>query len=166
MNLLRFRSAKPGDVSVIHVVNAAAYLPAYMDVVDTAPEPVEKSYENHVARGDVCIAEVDGQAVGVVVMETRADHVFIYSVAVVPAAQNRGVGKALLLFSEHHAARKHLPELRLSTNLKMDKNIAVYREHGFVELGKRPHPFRPGEIEVDMAKPVDVQPLELPRQLD
>jgi ribosomal protein S18 acetylase RimI-like enzyme len=47
-----------------------------------------------------------------------------------------------------------LRELRLYTNTRMRRNVALYTSCGFVETGERPHPSRPGEELVDMAKPV------------
>jgi hypothetical protein len=36
----------------------------------------------------------------------------------------------------------------------MEKNIALYRQHGYVETGTRPHPSRVGEMLVDMERTV------------
>lgn len=46
----------------------------------------------------------------------------------------------------------HLPEVRLYTNAKMERNIALYKAYGFHETGRRPNPYRPGWTIVDMAK--------------
>ncbi|TIT50241.1 MAG: GNAT family N-acetyltransferase, partial [Mesorhizobium sp.] len=48
-----------------------------------------------------------------------------------------------------------LPEVRLYTNAKMERNIALYKEYGFHETGRRPNPYRPGWTIVDMAKTVE-----------
>ena len=34
----------------------------------------------------------------------------------------------------------------------MEKNIALYRRHGYVETGTGPHPSRVGEALVDMVR--------------
>jgi ribosomal protein S18 acetylase RimI-like enzyme len=36
----------------------------------------------------------------------------------------------------------------------MERNLALYRRHGFVEVGTRPHPSRAGEVLVDMVRPL------------
>lgn len=39
-------------------------------------------------------------------------------------------------------------------NLRMARNVAVYRRHGYVELGMRAHPSRAAEMLVDMVRSV------------
>ena len=36
----------------------------------------------------------------------------------------------------------------------MEKNIALYRRHGYAETGTRPHPSQAGEVLVDMVRAV------------
>ncbi len=40
------------------------------------------------------------------------------------------------------------------SNLRMARNAALYRRHGYVEIGTRPHPIRAGEMLLDMARSV------------
>lgn len=47
------------------------------------------------------------------------------------------------------------PEIRLYTNALMERNIALYRGFGFQETGRRPNPYRPGWMLVDMTKDID-----------
>jgi ribosomal protein S18 acetylase RimI-like enzyme len=59
---------------------------------------------------------------------------------------------ALLHFADKQAAAIGRPEVRLYTNEKMERNIALYRRHDFVEMGTRPHPSRPGDVLVDIVQ--------------
>ena len=95
-----------------------------------------------------------GREVGVAVLEERCDHLLVYSIAVAPTEQRLGHGRALLEFADQRAAAIGAEEIRLYTNLRMEKNIALYRRHGYVEAGIRPHPSRPGEMLVDMTRSV------------
>ena len=67
--------------------------------------------------------------------------------------------KALALRCSNYADEQTrlwgLPEVRLYTNARMERNIALYLAYGFHETGRRPNPYRPGWVLVDMAKPVD-----------
>jgi hypothetical protein len=45
-------------------------------------------------------------------------------------------------------------EIRLYTNDRTARNLALYRSCGFVESGRRAHPTRPGMTLVDLAKPL------------
>lgn len=74
----------------------------------------------------------------------------VYSIAVRPTEQGQGHGRTLLDFADQRAAALGAAEIRLYTNARMAKNIALYRRHGYVAAGTRAHPSRAGEILVDM----------------
>jgi ribosomal protein S18 acetylase RimI-like enzyme len=69
-----------------------------------------------------------------------------------PNSSEKGFGSALLHFADQRAIEIGAREVRLYTNQRMEQNLALYRRHGFVEVGTRPHPSRPGEVLVDMTK--------------
>src|SRR3984893_3650732 len=146
------RRAGPSDVGVVQQISADAYIPAYKAVIGAIPKPAFEDYTPRIQRGEVWILEVDSEAVGVAVLEERADHLLVYSIAVRPEKQRKGYGAALLQFADQRAIAIGVPEIRLYTNQRMEQNLALYRRHGFVEVGTRPHPSRPGEVLVDMTK--------------
>ncbi len=121
-------------------------------MIGAVPKPASEDYGPRIARGEVWLLEHDGAAQGLVVLEPKADHLLVYSVAVAPAAQRRGHGRTLLDFADERAVLLGLREVRLYTNVRMEANVRLYRSCGFVELGRRPHPSRAGEFLVDMAK--------------
>ena len=59
-------------------------------------------------------------------LERHPQHALIFSVAVAPAFQRKGLGIALLRHAEHQADEWVVPELRLYTNARMERNIALY----------------------------------------
>ncbi len=73
------------------------------------------------------------------------------NVAVEPACQGQGIGRALLAFAEAEARRRGFAELRLSTNVLMAPNIALYRRRGYAETERREES---GFRRVYMAKPL------------
>ena len=79
-------------------------------------------------------------------------YLLVYSIAVTPKYQGRGYGRELLVFADQQAIAAGLTEVRLYTNRRMVQNVRLYRNSGYVEIGARPHPSRPGEVLVDMAK--------------
>jgi len=103
----------------------------------------------------VWVLEVEGEPTGVAVLEERTDHLLVYSIAVKPDAQRKGYGAALLEFADQRAIGLGLREVRLYTNERMEANLRLYRRHGFVEIAKRPHPSRPGQVLVDMIRRLD-----------
>jgi ribosomal protein S18 acetylase RimI-like enzyme len=148
----KMRRAVPGDVDIIQRISADAYIPAYMPVLGTIPKPAIEDYRSRIERGEVWILEIEGEPTGIVVFAENPDHLLIYSIAVKPDAQRKGYGKALLDFAAQRGIDLGLHEVRLYTNEQMKRNLMLYRRHGFVEVGRRPHPSRPGQVLVDMVR--------------
>ena len=94
------------------------------------------------------------KAAGVMVLEPAADRLAIYSLAVSPTHQGQGIGRQMIQAAEQMAATAGLAELRLFTNDRMARNLALYQRVGFHETGRRPNPHRKGWVLVDMAKMV------------
>jgi len=107
-----------------------------------------------IERGEVWLLACGDSYVGAAVLEERRDHLLVYSIAVRPTEQGRGHGRALLDFADQRAIAAGLAVIRLYTNVRMEKNIALYRRHGYAETGTRPHPSRAGEVLVDMVRAV------------
>ncbi len=148
----RIRLARFEDAALVHAISAEAYIPAYQKVLGVVPKPAVEDYSHRIAQGTVWLAELDEQPTGVLVIELAADHLLIYSIAVVPCSQRRGIGSALLGFAEELAGDMGLSQIRLYTNKRMERNLSFYRRKGFVEIGERPHPDRANEVLVDMTK--------------
>lgn len=145
------RRAGPADLATIGQLTAAAYAP-YTVMFGAPPLPVTEDYAPRLARSEVWLLEDAGAAVALVVLERRPDHLMIYSLAVAPDRQGQGHGRRLLALAEDEARAAGLAELRLFTNSRMARNIALYERFGYQELGRRPNPTRSGWVLVDMAK--------------
>ena len=153
--VIKFRRADPVDKEAIQRISADAYVPAYMAILGTIPKPATEDYGPRIEKGQVWILEVEGEPTGVAVLEECADHLLVYSIAVKPNAQRKGYGTALLNFADQRAIGLGLREVRLYTNERMEQNLRLYRRHGFVEVAKRAHPSRPGQVLVDMVRRLD-----------
>jgi ribosomal protein S18 acetylase RimI-like enzyme len=152
---VKFRRASPVDKEAIQRISADAYIPAYMTVLGTIPKPATEDYGVRIGKREVWILEIEGEPTGIAVLEERADHLLVYSIAVKPDAQRKGYGIALLNFADQRAIALGLREIRLYTNERMEGNLRLYRRHGFVEIAKRPHPSSPGQVLVDMIRRLD-----------
>ena len=148
------RLARPEDLAAIVALTEAAYAP-YNAILEAPPIPVTEDYAPRIANGEVWLLESGGEPAGVLTLERHADHAMIFSVAVSPAFQRKGFGTKLLNHADQQTRLWGLPEIRLYTNAKMERNIALYLAYGYRETGRRPNPYRPGWVLVDMAKPVD-----------
>ena len=75
-----------------------------------------------------------GRLVGFAILIAQPGYLLLENVAVLPAAQGRGVGARLLGLAEEHARGLGLAEVRLYTNEAMTENIAYYTRHGYAEI--------------------------------
>ncbi|MCA0013253.1 GNAT family N-acetyltransferase [Mesorhizobium sp. B292B1B] len=151
---MKIRKALAPDVTAVMTLTTDAYAP-YTSLLGAPPIPVSEDYAPRIARGEVWLLESGGELAGLIVLERHEDHAMIFSVAVAPGFQGKGFGTALLKHADQQARLWGVPEVRLYTNAKMERNIALYLAYGYRETGRRPNPYRPGWVLVDMAKPVD-----------
>ncbi|WP_306190833.1 GNAT family N-acetyltransferase [Streptomyces sp. MK5] len=131
------RAAAAADVPAVRAVTDAAYRP-YIERIGVVPAPMEADHAADVAAGKVFVARepAAGRVVGLVVIEARADHLFLDSIAVHPDAHGRGVGRRLLQFVDARARALGLEEIRLYTNAMMWENQEIYPRYGY-EVGER-----------------------------
>ncbi|OWV95975.1 GNAT family N-acetyltransferase [Rhizobium sp. R693] len=153
---MMLRAASPDDLQAVEALTTEAYAP-YTRLLGRPPIPVTEDYAPRIGRGEVWLREVHGELAGLAVVERHPDHVMLFSIAVSPRFQGSGHGLAILRWVEEIAREWRLPEVRLYTNARMERNIALYRAFGFQETGRRENPHRPGWVIVDMAKPVSGQ---------
>ena len=146
-----FTRATPADLDAVVALTEAAYRP-YTELLGAPPLPVTADYAPRIAAGEVWLRRTPAGLAGLLVLELHLDHAMIESVAVAPDCQGQGHGLALLRLAEDLAAEAGLTELRLYTNARMERNIALYAAFGYRETGRRPNPHRPGWTIVDMAK--------------
>ncbi len=113
------RRAGAADVAAVNALQHAAYA-RNRTILGLEPLPLTVDYATIVADYDVWLLEQGDALEGVLILETRADDLLIWSVAVAPEAQGR----------------------RLYTGEKLTGNIAWYERHGFArerieDLGDR-----------------------------
>jgi ribosomal protein S18 acetylase RimI-like enzyme len=151
---MTLRKALAGDLQAVVSLTKAAY-GHYTALFGAPPMPVTEDYAPRIERGEVWLLESGSELAGLIVIERHPDHAMIFSVAVSPAFQGRKLGIALLNFADEQTRLWGLPQVRLYTNSRMERNIALYTAYGFHETGRRANPYRPGWTLVDMAKALD-----------
>ncbi|MFD4973518.1 GNAT family N-acetyltransferase [Streptomyces sp. NPDC058424] len=132
------RAAFAADVPAVKAVTDEAYRP-YIERIGVVPAPMEADHAADVAAGKVfVVGEPEGGPVtGLVVIEARADHLFLDSIAVHPDAHGTGVGRRLLEFVDTRARALGLPEVRLYTNALMWENQRIYPRFGYEVVERR-----------------------------
>lgn len=149
------RLATAGDAGAIEVCTRAAYS-KFVDRLGREPEPMTADYARIIADHEVWALDSAGAGVrgliAALVLIPHPDHLLIYSVAVDPRHQGRGLGHRLLAHAEEEAQRKGLLESRLYTNALMSENVSFYQRLGYHETGRREHPDFEGSVIVFMSK--------------
>ena len=138
---MTLRRAEPGDLAAVTALQRAAYA-KNRPLLGVEPLPLLADYAEIFRAYEVWLAERDGPLDGVLILEPRADDLLIWSVAVSPAAQGRGIGNTMLAFAETRARELGLACMRLYTGEPLTGNIAWYSRRGYVherteDLGDR-----------------------------
>jgi GNAT superfamily N-acetyltransferase len=131
------RPARPGEAEAVAALVRAAFA-RHVEAVGRRPAPMDDDHAGRIAAGQqhVLDGSDEGMLVASVVLVDAGDHLVVENVAVDPARQGEGHGRALLAFAEDETRRRGLPEIRLSTNEKMDDNLLIYPHLGYVEVGR------------------------------
>jgi ribosomal protein S18 acetylase RimI-like enzyme len=132
------RPATAEDVPALTELVDAAY-GHYVARIGGPPRPMTEDYEEVVRTLRVTVAERSGQIVGLVALDLSDGEVVIENVAVQPAHQGTGVGRALLQHAEDVARGAGVPSVRLYTHELMTENLALYERIGYVEYERRRH---------------------------
>ncbi len=156
---MRIRRALPEDSRSMGEVTARAY-DVYEVLLGYLPPPATEDPCAWIASSQAWVGERDSEVMAVLVAEARDSHMLVRSAVVDPDWQGEGHGRALLDHAEALAREAGLTELRLSTNVLMERNISLYRHCGYRVTGQRPHPNHAAHTLTDMAKPVPAKMTE------
>ncbi len=147
---MQLRPFRVDDLDAVHAINQAEVPAVGEETADTLA---------HIATESVItiVAEVDGEAGGFCFVlapgadyaspnyawftERYDDFVYLDRVAIAPASQRRGIGRAMYAEVERLAAeyRPAATDFLLEVNLKPrnDTSLTFHAELGFVEVGQR-----------------------------
>jgi ribosomal protein S18 acetylase RimI-like enzyme len=134
----RLRAATPADVPALAALVRAAY-GHYVERLGGPPRPMTDDYAEVVRTHDVTVAESGGEIAGLIVCGVGDEGFVVDNVAVAPAHQGRGVGRALLEHAEAAARRAGFDSIYLYTHELMTENQALYARIGYVEYARRAH---------------------------
>jgi ribosomal protein S18 acetylase RimI-like enzyme len=133
---VRIRPGEMADVAAVAELVERAY-EGYVGEIGVRPAPMDADYAATVREGTLFVAEDGGALAGAIVLVPEGDHVEIENVAVAPARQGAGVGRALLAFAEDQARQRGVAELRLFTHVLMTRNQRIYGLLGYTEVERR-----------------------------
>lgn len=124
------RRATPSDAASVRDLTRAAYA-KWVPVLGREPLPMTADYDAAVRNHLVDMLHLDGKLAALIEMKPEADHLLIVNIAVSPAYQGRGCGRALLVHAEELALSFGLRELRLYTSVHLTENVRLYERVGY-----------------------------------
>jgi ribosomal protein S18 acetylase RimI-like enzyme len=128
------RLAAPDDLDAVRAIARAAYA-RYIPRIGREPAPMRADFAAVQEAGRLWVA---GEPVaGYAVAYPRGDHWHLENVAVDPAAQGRGIGRALIGHVEALARQGGAAAVDLYTNARMTENLQLYPRLGYAETGRR-----------------------------
>jgi len=134
---VEIRRAGVADLPAVTALVREAYAP-YVPRIGREPAPMTADYAALLEAAEVWVAtDGDRGVIGVLLLHTQTDSLFLENVAVAPAAQGRGVGRALIEHAEQRARELGLPDVTLYTNARMTENLRLYAALGYVETDRR-----------------------------
>lgn len=130
------RPAQAGDADAVASCVRAAY-GHYVERIGKPPGPLLDDYAKVIRERDVSVAHIDGGIVGVLVTAKTEQGFLLENIAVVPACQGQGIGRALLEMAERLAVHQGFGSIYLYTHEKMTENQDLYRRIGYEEYDRR-----------------------------
>jgi ribosomal protein S18 acetylase RimI-like enzyme len=133
------RRATPADTTAVRDLTRAAYA-KWVPVIGREPGPMNADYGRAVRDHMVDLLHLGSELAALIEMRPEVDHLLIVNVAVSPAHQGRGYGRALLGHAEELARSLGLEDVRLYTNGSFTDNIKLYKRVGYRVDREEVHP--------------------------
>ncbi len=125
------RRATPHDYDALVALQHAAYA-RNRGLLGVEPIPLLADYHAILQEKEVWLACEETSCVGALVLERRDDDLMVESIATDPAAQSRGLGRAMLAAAEAQARILGYGVVRLYTGKPLTHLINWYGRHGYV----------------------------------
>jgi GNAT superfamily N-acetyltransferase len=133
------RRARPDEADAVGALVETAFA-RHIAAVGCRPAPMDDDHAARIAAGEQYVSDADdgrgGGLASSIVLVDAGDHLVVNNVAVSPACQGRGLGRALLAFAEDEARRRGYGEVRLHTNAAMADNLVMYPRLGYTEVAR------------------------------
>ncbi|QOF73494.1 GNAT family N-acetyltransferase [Aminobacter sp. SR38] len=121
------------------IMRAFAYMDGVIDPPSSAHRLTAASLRDKAGDEVGFIATLDGRLVGCIFAAERDDAIYVGKLAVDDSARGLGIGRALMLAAERHAAERGKPVLELQTRIELAANHATFAKMGFVEFERTAH---------------------------
>ncbi len=148
------RPATDADLAGLVALQHAAYGPMAL-VSGAQPLPLRVDYREIMATSEIWLVDGASALDAALILQHEGEVTLIWSVAVHPETQSRGLGQALLKLADDRARARGARQMRLYTNKKFERNRAIYRRYGYAEVREELYgDAEPPWMVVHMEKPL------------
>jgi N-acetylglutamate synthase-like GNAT family acetyltransferase len=130
------RKATIADAAAVSRLADTSYA-RWVEVIGSTPQPMQADYEDFIRSHEVWLTGPSNAPEGSLALKVEDEHLLLWSIAVSPTAQGKGLGGALLDFTCQRCRQLGLTEVRLFTNVRMESNRAWYERKGFQEFDRK-----------------------------
>lgn len=140
MNQVIIRKASPHDLPrLVPLINKAFAIETFLDGTRTDEERLSAT----MVKGDVLIADRDGQALACVYVELRGERAYFGMLAVDPVQQGQGLGTLMTHAAEQYGRDHACRQMDISVLSLRPELLPFYRSLGYSEIGTEEfHPPR------------------------
>ncbi|MEM9061328.1 MAG: nucleotidyltransferase family protein [Pseudomonadota bacterium] len=150
------RCGQVEDWRALHALLVRAF--AYMENRIDPPSSLNRMTPDEIARKageELCFIAHDGiDLIGCIFCKIDQSFLYVGKLAVNPAHQGKGIGKALMTAAETEARRLGLRALELQTRVELTENHRTFTRMGFTKSGETSHPGFDRATSITMRKPV------------
>lgn len=112
----------------------------WLDPPSGALSETEADVLQDLTRDHGLLASVEGRTVAGLRFESRPDHVHVRRVAVDPAFQRRGIGRALMEWIHEYCRAEGIREVRVGVRSQLPGNRLFYEQLGYQVIAGHSHP--------------------------
>ncbi|MGC9345867.1 MAG: ribosomal protein S18-alanine N-acetyltransferase [Candidatus Bathyarchaeales archaeon] len=144
---IRIRNATKDDLEKILEIEKASF-----KRTDAFSPTLFKKYLRELEEGFFVVLDKRNSIVGYAILGEENDKGYLLSIAIHPKKRNQGFATSLLKFLEFKCYEKGLTKMTLEVRVNNEKAIAIYKNLGFVEVGKKKGFYKDGVDALVMEK--------------
>lgn len=134
------------------IQDSFAYMDGIIDPPSSATRLTVESLRDKAAQELGFAAFIGDELVGCVFLREEGDHFYLGKLAVAPAHEGRGIGRALMERADAEALARSKPEIELQVRIELLRNQTVFGRLGYHKVAETAHPGFTRPTSVTMRK--------------
>lgn len=131
-----------------------AYMDGLIDPPSSAHLLTAESLQQKAKDETGFAAFIDDDLVGCVFIKEKDDGFYLGKLAVAPAREGRGIGRALMQCVDDEALARGKPYIELQVRIELERNRAVFGKLGYRKIAETAHPGYTRTTSITMRKEI------------